>query len=276
MTKYLFIFLLAFGISERANSATLYSQAGLNATCHIVNPGGVSACSDINGSSSFALASYGSLKSSAVSSGGNATAVASFSDSIFFGVSQGILSIPVGLSGLGTSINALGQFTGGVNNLFARATMSGSIGATTSTGASGSWSFNSSITEQNDVLNGGTFSTITGSSSFGINTVNFAFSGGVLGIGAAVQTSAFCGPNPSGCLATSDLASTLNFYGATVLDIFGKPLTGVSVTSSSGFNYLAGVGNAPSAVPIPAILPLFLISLASLNLFKRRRMLTLK
>ena len=60
-----------------------------------------------------------------------------------------------------------------------------------------------------------------------------------------------------------------NFLAATVLDVNKNLLTGVSVTSASGFDYLAGV--TLTAVPVPAAFPLLAGGLGLMGLLGWRR-----
>lgn len=70
---------------------------------------------------------------------------------------------------------------------------------------------------------------------------------------------------PSG-MATSDFLHTGAMQPVQFFDSFGNPITGVTITSQSGLNYLN-----PQAVPVPAAVWIFATGLFGLSAFARRK-----
>lgn len=73
------------------------------------------------------------------------------------------------------------------------------------------------------------------------------------------------------CIASFDFLNSLRFLGGTVVDGAGNTVSGIGVTSASGFDYLTGVPRHISAVPLPASLFLLLAGICGLGVMSQRK-----
>jgi len=187
-------------------------------------------------------------------------ATAIFSDIIYFGVSSGSFSIPIDVDGSIFNSNTVGGDG-------SYASLTGEVRTNQSAGLA--------------------FSAGTGSPGSPTSFVSHAllpFTGGSMSLSvvfAAVAkacSSSYLGDGES-CSASVDYKSSLRLLGGTLFDDDGKALSGVSVTSDSGFDYLAGYephDRPPSPVPVPAAMPLLFAGLFVLGFAGRRRNSRLK
>lgn len=198
-----------------------------------------------------------SLAPVVVTSGQSARATAIFSDTINFGIQSGSLLIPIDVSGSHTFSTLPVTHTGSIG---AQGWTSGELRTNSSPGYS--------------------FASGTG---FGSNPSTFVqnvllpFSGGSMNLTAVFSAFALhCAgglPENSSCTTTANFSSSFRLLGGTVFDQSGNAMTGVSVTSQSGFDYLAGYTPhvvTPTPVPLPATFPLLVAGLGLLNVLRRR------
>lgn len=257
--------LSAFASSDGCGETNFASTGIAQATCTFA--------SSFGGSLGFATASFGSI-------GANAGAIASpnavagqasaaLEDQLTIsGMSSGFISFRVLIDG-DISVIAGGQFSGSEPQQ-GRVEASWSI-STIDASQSQSESISQTLTNGP----GGLVSQSVGSFTIGspIDVV-LGFESNVIGFSAQISARAFCGSNPDGCTAQSYFGSTLNFVGATVLDIYRNPVSGLTITSQSGFDYIKGVSTTPpSPVPIPESFMLALVGIGSLLALRRRKVL---
>lgn len=76
--------------------------------------------------------------------------------------------------------------------------------------------------------------------------------------------------HPAG-IATSDFLHTGTIQAAQFFDNLGNPISGVTITSQSGLNYLNPQATIPASVPEPASIALLGLGLAGLGLMRRNR-----
>ncbi|MGB3315693.1 MAG: hypothetical protein WBB85_14895 [Albidovulum sp.] len=238
-----------FGISASALAlcSTGFTQGGLSESI-----------------SAAARASYGDLGvSGSVSISGNSLASsgffgralfgASFSDVLTFGVSAGSISIPVDIAG--NIINFISQAA-------AQITFGVSLGSTTV------YAISAVATDL-----GPSSAQVTGST--GITNVLIPFTGGQLRLDAGIAGSVSCmnGGGSFSCSSAADFFNSARLLAATVFDTSGNQILNPSITSESGFDYLAGVSpHQPAPIPVPAsALMLFaaLLSLAGARRLKK-------
>lgn len=235
------------GCSRADSSAT-----GGSASC-VGSVGGISSVKAIAGSAPGILRVDAQSFSARSSDGfgvfgGNTQATAFFDDTIFFGVDTGTFVIPLDLDGSVEIID------GGVGNSNALAELSGGV-----TGAGASIEFFASAN--------------SGNQSLVVDAV-FAFTGGFLNLSGGLRADAKgCSIIDSGstCTASAAFGSSLRFLGGTLFDENGSQLNGVSVTSESGFDYLAGVEphDRVNAVPLPPGILMLFSSVMAIPLAKR-------
>jgi hypothetical protein len=109
--------------------------------------------------------------------------------------------------------------------------------------------------------------TISDASSFGVPYTNGSGS-----YTLALQGMASCS-NTGFCNSNLDLGHTLNIVGLQILDGSGNAVSGATVTSQSGLNYLAlpGTIDAQTAVPEPSAMPIALLAAVAGWWARRRR-----
>src|SRR5690606_32789194 len=116
--------------------------------------------------------------------------------------------------------------------------------------------------------------------SFGTGFIDLTFTQGKLDLNVHMYSEVLCGAQHGGsfankigtCLLGVDAFNSIRLIGGSVFDAAGNEVAGGFLGSESGFDYSVGVEphGEPSAVPLPAGLPL-LAAAVSVLLFWRRR-----
>lgn len=201
---------------------------------------------------------------------GSAQATAFFQDTIFFGVDVGTLTIPVDFNGTAfTQISRGLPETGGAR---IQLSASGGFGLAAATGDADRVRFSYSLTTSD--TSAGSSTTEAGAKS-SVQSITLPFSGGSLSVSGGLRADATCLDvgQATLCVADMDYSSSLRLLGGTLRDVNGNVLSGIPVTSESGFDYLAGVAphDPPAVVPLPPTLPLLIGALAFLGIGRRIR-----
>ena len=202
---------------------------------------------------------------------GSAQATAFFQDTIFFGVDEGTLTIPVDFNGTAfTQISRDLPETGGAR---IQLSASGGFGLAAATGDADRVRFSYSLMTSD--TSAGSSTTETGAKS-SVQSITLPFSGGSLSVSGGLRADAACLDvgQATLCVADMDYLSSLRLLGGTLRDVNGNFLSGIPERSESGFDYLAGVAphdDPPAVIPLPATLPLLMGAPAFLGFGHRIR-----
>ena len=173
---------------------------------------------------------------------GAARATASFSDTISFSIDEGTFTIPLDLAGGHGSGSGGSGGGGGGTGIGIDVSEQGAPFATfgSISGGAGGQPFGARLEIYNQA--GEIIVTETGTQAE-VKEAVLPISNGVVRLSGGLRADASCGTIGTGgsCTVTVDYAASLRILGGTVRDSTGAVRTDVTVTSESGFDYLAGL-----------------------------------
>ncbi len=239
------------------------NASGISFSCPTYN-GGLASAASGGGHLSVLAAASADRTDGVLTSSGATQAIAFMSDTITFGVDTGVFVVPLDFSGEIQTVVSLGSLGSSVQNL--SASISGGFSADNVNLTNFYYYTTESVDQNTDTI------TETGQKS-AVQLAAISFTGGQTTISASIRADAACGSvgQDSSCAVVVDYSNSLRFLAGLLYDLDGNPLPDVSVTSSSGFDYLTGVEPNISAAPLPAGLPLFASGLGLFGLLGWRR-----
>lgn len=261
----------ACGDSQIVSNATISSN--LSFGCSITGPvtvgyrmGGNTAARASFGSIGVGVSSTAAvLQQPSGSDVSTSQALASLSDTLTSSVISGWVSVPIDLAGqtVFSYFRPSGGDPGGIHS-FALMSVTAWVGGIAGQTYSSIFSaYTDDVSTSPDVTTG----------SLGVTNLLVPLIGGQASFGLSMMADARCASGTevgTTCSSTIDFFSSARFLAATVFDASGNLVLGASLSSSSGFNYLAGVNPHPAPVPVPVSGMLLLSGLAGLHYMRKR------